>query len=79
MCIYHYFIASMPHGCVPNVSETHETVLLECTTGGSWWNVSFKETRYGDGVADGAVTILLRLWLHAAALLGHAILIRVVT
>ena len=34
----------------------------------SWWNMPFKETRLGDGVADDAVAMLLPLWLHAAAL-----------
>ena len=38
----------------------------------------FKETRLGDGVADDAVTMLLPLWLHAAALWRHVILIRIV-
>ena len=34
----------------------------------SWWNMPFIETRHGDGVADGAVAMLLRLWLQGAAL-----------
>ena len=44
----------------------------------SWWNMSFKETRLGDSVADDAVAMLLPLWLHAAALWRHAVWIRIV-
>ena len=33
----------------------------------SRWNMPFKETRLGDGVADDAVAMLLPLRLHAAA------------
>ena len=45
----------------------------------SWWNMLFKETRLGDGVADDAVATLIPLWLHAAALWRHAVWIRIVT
>ena len=45
----------------------------------SWWKVSFKATRHGIGVADGAVAKLLRLWQHASALWPHAVWIRIVT
>ena len=45
----------------------------------SWWNMPFKETRLGDGVADDTVAILLPLWLHAAALWRHTIWIRIMT
>ena len=34
----------------------------------SWWNMQFKRTRHGNGVADGTVAKLLSLWLHASAL-----------
>ena len=52
--------------------------LLHCVDE-SWWNMPFKETRLGDGVADDAVAMLLPLWLHAAALWCHAVSIRIVT
>ena len=39
----------------------------------------FKETWHGNGVADGAVAKLLRLWQHASALWRHAVWIRIVT
>ena len=45
----------------------------------SWWNMQFKGTRHGNGVADGAVAKLLRLWQHASALWRHAVWIRIVT
>ena len=45
----------------------------------SWWNMPFKGTRHGNGVADGAVAKLLRLWQHASALWRHAVWIRIVT
>ena len=38
-----------------------------------------KRTRYGNGVADGTVAKLLRLWQHASALLCHAVWIRIAT
>ena len=52
--------------------------LLHCVDE-SWWNVAFKETRLGDGVADDAVGMLLPLWLNAVALWRHAVWIRIVT
>ena len=52
--------------------------LLHCVDE-SWWNMPFKETRLGDGVADDAIAMLLPLWLHAAALWCHAVWIRIVT
>ena len=39
----------------------------------------YKGTRHGNGVADGAVAKLLRLWQHASALWRHAVWIRIVT
>ena len=119
------------HGCVRNDSETHETVLLDCTTGEasntsrvrftvishtpvrsrfyhihvlykrnldgfwlmnltqksywylhisqirnlfycvaeSWWNMPFKGTRHGKGMADVALAKLLRLSQHASVVL----------
>ena len=45
----------------------------------SWWNMPFKGTRHGNGVADGAVAKLLRLWHRAWALWRHAVWIRIVT
>ena len=45
----------------------------------SWWNMPFKGTRHGNGVADGAVAKLLQLWQHASALWHHAAWIRIVT
>ena len=36
--------------------------LLHCVDE-SWWNMPFKETQHGGGVADDAVAMLL-LWLH---------------
>ena len=45
----------------------------------SWWNMPFKGTRHGNGVTDGAVAKLLRLWQHASALWRHAVWIRIVT
>ena len=53
-------------------------ILLHCIDG-SWWNMPFKETRLGDGVADDAFALLLPLWLHAAALWCHTVWIRIVT
>ena len=38
----------------------------------SWWNMPFKGTWHGTGVADGAVAKLPRLWQHASALWRHA-------
>ena len=55
----------------------HIRNLLHCIDK-SWWNMPFKETRLGDGVADDAVAMLLPLWLHAAALWRHAVWIRIV-
>ena len=52
--------------------------LLHCVDE-SWWNMSFKERRLGNSVADEAVAMLLPLWLHAAALWRHAVWIRTVT
>ena len=52
--------------------------LLHCVDE-SWWNVPFKETRLGEGVADDAVAMLLPLWLHAWALWRHTVWIRIVT
>ena len=52
--------------------------LLHCFDE-SWWNMSFKETRLGDGVADDTVAMLLPMWLYAAALWRHAVWIRTVT
>ena len=46
--------------------------LLHCVDE-SWWNMPFKETPLGDGVADDAVAMLLPLWLHAAALWRHEV------
>ena len=46
--------------------------LLNCVDE-SLWNMSFKETRLGDGV------MLLPLCLHAATLWRHAVWIRIVT
>ena len=37
--------------------------LLHCVDE-FWWNMPFKETGHGDGVADDAVAMLLLLWLH---------------
>ena len=106
-------------GCVRNNSETHETVLLDCTTSRfsvlshtyyleteirwllsgwfnillvtyflilnllhcvdeSWWNIPFKDTWHGDGVADGVVAMSVQLWLRAIALWRHAVTIRIV-
>ena len=45
----------------------------------SWWNMPFKGTRHGNGVADGAVAKRLLLWQHASALWRHAVWIRIVT
>ena len=45
----------------------------------SWWNMPFKGTRHGDGVADGAVAKLLQLWQHALAFRRHTVWIRIVT
>ena len=45
----------------------------------SWWNMPFKGTRHGNGLADGVVAKLLRLWQHASALWRHAVWIRIVT
>ena len=45
--------------------------LLHCVDE-SWWNMPFKVTRLGDGVADNAVA-MLPLWLHTAALWCHTI------
>ena len=45
----------------------------------SWWNMPFKETRLGDGVADNAVAMLISLWLLEAALRRHAVWIRILT
>ena len=45
----------------------------------SWWNMPFKGTRHGNGVTDGAVAKLLRLWRHASAFWHHAVWIRIVT
>ena len=45
----------------------------------SWWNMPFKETQLSDGVAGGAVAMLLPLWLYAAALWRQAVWIRIVT
>ena len=45
----------------------------------SWWNMPFKGTRHGDGLVQGAVAMLLRLWKHAATLWHHAAWIRIVT
>ena len=52
--------------------------LLHCIDE-SWWNMPFKETQLGDGVADDAVAILLPLSLHAAAFWHHAVWIRIET
>ena len=43
----------------------------------SWWNMPFKETRHGHGVADGTAAKLLRLWQHALALWRHAVWMRI--
>ena len=43
----------------------------------SWWNMPFKGTRHGNGVADGAVAKLLRLWHHSSALWRHSVWIRI--
>ena len=45
----------------------------------SWWDMPFKETRLGDGVADNAVAMLLPLWLHAESLWRHVFGIRIAT
>ena len=45
----------------------------------SWWNMPFKGTQLDNGVADGAVAKLLRLWQHVSALWRHAVWIRIVT
>ena len=45
----------------------------------SWWNMTLKGTRHGNGVADGVVAKLLRLWQRASALWRHAVGIRIVT
>ena len=37
--------------------------LLHCVDE-SWWDMPFKESRHGDGVADDSVAMLLLLWLH---------------
>ena len=55
----------------------HIRNLLHCVDK-SWWNMPFKETRLGDGVADDAVAMVLPLWLHAVALWRHAVWIRIV-
>ena len=52
--------------------------LLHCVDE-SRWNMSFKETRLGDGVADDVVVMLRPLWLHPAALWRHTVWIRTVT
>ena len=44
----------------------------------SRWNMPFKGSRHGNGVVDGAVAKLLRLWQHASALWRHAVRIRIV-
>ena len=51
--------------------------LLHCVNT-YWWNMSFKETLHCDGVAGGAVSMLLRFWMHAATLWRHAVWIRIV-
>ena len=45
----------------------------------SWWNMPFKGTRHGNGIADAAVAKPLRLWQHATELWRHAVWIRTVT
>ena len=52
--------------------------LFHCVVD-SWWNMPFKGTRHGNGVADGAVAKRLLLWQHASALWRHAVWIRIVT
>ena len=52
--------------------------LFHCVVD-SWWNMPFKGTRHGNGVADGAVAKRLQLWQHASALWRHAVWICIVT
>ena len=35
----------------------------------SWLNMPFKETQFGDGVADGAFGMLWPLWLHCGSIM----------
>ena len=52
--------------------------LFHCVVD-SWWNMPFKGTRHGNGVADGAVAKRLQLWQHASALWRHTVWICIVT
>ena len=47
--------------------------LLNCVDE-SWWYMSSKKMRLGDGVANDAVARLLPLWLNATALWCHVLL-----
>ena len=61
----------------PALHIFHIRNLLNCVDE-SCWNMPFKETRLGGGMADDAVALSLPLWLHVAALWRHAVWIRIV-
>ena len=52
--------------------------LFHCVVD-SWWNMPFKGTRHGNGVADGVVAKRLLFWQYTSALWRHALWIRIVT